>query len=135
MINYPKPWSPPPPPKVIGLEPEAFTDSGWRVVLTPSDDGPIYVRLDVMRGPPGPVGPPGPPGPPGMTGPAGPIGSNGTDGTDEFRENVFSEVVDTLKQVHNDLVHAPLWMEKNQLFSETVQRVADTLKLMEKHND
>ena len=73
--------------------------------------------------------------PQGMTGPAGPIGSNGTDGTDEFKENVFSEVVDTLKQVHNDLVHAPLWMEKNQLFSETVQRVADTLKLMEKHND
>ena len=54
--------------------------------------------------------------------------------TDEFKENVFSEVVDTLKQVHNDLVHAPLWMERNQLFSETVQRVADTLKLMENTN-
>ena len=134
MTDYPKPWSPPPPPEIIGLEPDAFTDSGWRVTLTPSE-GHLYVQLGIMRGPPGPVGPPGPPGPQGMTGPAGPIGSNGTDGTDEFKENVFSEVVDTLKQVHNDLVHAPLWMEKNQLFSETVQRVADTLKLMEKHND
>ena len=80
MTDYPKPWSPPPAPRIIGLHPNAFTDSGWQVTFRPSDDEPVYIRLDTMRGPPGPVGPPGPPGPPGMTGPAGPIGSNGTDG-------------------------------------------------------